>query len=439
MRILQFDDVHHTFKCQLIKIETVTHVIVGRHGLRVVVDHDAAVALLADGVERLHATPVELHRRADAVSTRPEHDDRLAVGAEGDVALHARIGDIEVVGLRRILRGQGVNLLDNGQDAIRLALAAHHEHGLVHVAQLGLEADGTGNLEVGEAINLGLAHQVAVQRVDVLSLQLLIDVDDVLQLIEEPLVYLGQVMYLVDGVSLVHGLGDDKDTLVRGLTERLVDIGNFQFLVLHKSVHALSDHAQSLLQGLLKVSSDGHHLADTLHRRAQLLVDATELAQVPSGNFADHIVECRLKEGAGGLGHRVFQFKKPIAHAQLSGHESQGIACGLGCKRRATAQSGVDLDDTIVLAVGVESILHVALSDDADVPDDADGQVAQLVILRIGKRLRRGDDDALSGMDAQRVEVLHVTHGDAVVETVAHHLILYFLPALQALFHQHLG
>ena len=46
--------------------------------------------------------------------------------------------------------------------------------------------------------------------------------------------------------------------------------------------------------------------------------------------------------------------------------------------------------------------------------------------------------DALARMDAQRVEVLHVADGDAVVVAVAHHLVLYLLPASQRLLHQHL-
>ena len=41
-------------------------------------------------------------------------------------------------------------------------------------------------------------------------------------------------------------------------------------------------------------------------------------------------------------------------------------------------------------------------------------------------------------MDTQRVEVLHVTYGDAVVVAVAHYLILYLLPSLQTLLYQYL-
>ena len=60
------------------------------------------------------------------------------------------------------------------------------------------------------------------------------------------------------------------------------------------------------------------------------------------------------------------------------------------------------------------------------------------MVLAIRERLTWCDDDTLARMDAQRVEVLHVAYGDAVVETVAHHLIFYLLPALQRFLHQHL-
>ena len=41
-------------------------------------------------------------------------------------------------------------------------------------------------------------------------------------------------------------------------------------------------------------------------------------------------------------------------------------------------------------------------------------------------------------MNAEGVEVLHVTDGDAVVVLVAHHLVFYLFPAFQTFFHQYL-
>ena len=70
--------------------------------------------------------------------------------------------------------------------------------------------------------------------------------------------------------------------------------------------------------------------------------------------------------------------------------------------------------------------------------DNLDSQRTQLVVFRVGQRLRGSNHDRFAGMDAQRVEVLHVADGDAVVITVAHHLVFYLLPAFQRLLHQHL-
>ncbi|CUP62700.1 Uncharacterised protein [Segatella copri] len=39
MRLLHLDDIHHTLEGQLVEVETVAHIVVGRYGLWVVVDH----------------------------------------------------------------------------------------------------------------------------------------------------------------------------------------------------------------------------------------------------------------------------------------------------------------------------------------------------------------------------------------------------------------
>ena len=70
--------------------------------------------------------------------------------------------------------------------------------------------------------------------------------------------------------------------------------------------------------------------------------------------------------------------------------------------------------------------------------DNLDGEGTELMILSIAQGLRWSDDDTLTGMDAQWVEVLHVTNGNTVVVTVANHLILNLFPTLQALLYQYL-
>ena len=73
--------------------------------------------------------------------------------------------------------------------------------------------------------------------------------------------------------------------------------------------------------------------------------------------------------------------------------------------------------------------MHVTLTHDADVTDNLDGEGAQFVIFGVGERLAGGHHNRLARMDAQRVEVLHITDSDAIVVTVAHHLVFDLLPA----------
>ena len=69
---------------------------------------------------------------------------------------------------------------------------------------------------------------------------------------------------------------------------------------------------------------------------------------------------------------------------------------------------------------------------------DADSDLAELVVFVIRQRLRGSDDDTLTGMDTERVEVLHITDGDTVVVAVTYDLVLDFLPALEALLYEDL-
>ena len=69
---------------------------------------------------------------------------------------------------------------------------------------------------------------------------------------------------------------------------------------------------------------------------------------------------------------------------------------------------------------------------------DTDSDLAELVVFVICQRLRGSDDDTLTRVDTERVEVLHITDGDTVVVAVTYDLVLDFLPALEALLYEDL-
>ena len=59
-RLFEVDDIEQTLKGEFVEIEAVAHIVVGRYGLGVVVDHDALITQLASGIDGIDRTPVEL-------------------------------------------------------------------------------------------------------------------------------------------------------------------------------------------------------------------------------------------------------------------------------------------------------------------------------------------------------------------------------------------
>ena len=148
-RLLQVDDVEHTLKGQFVEVEAVAHVVVGGHGLRVVVYHDGLIAQLARRLDGVHRAPVELHAGADAVGARAEDNHGLLVLVIVHVVAFGAVRHVQVVGQFGMLARHGVDALHGGHDAQLLAAGAHQQVLFLH-RSFGMEHEA-GNLEVGEA------------------------------------------------------------------------------------------------------------------------------------------------------------------------------------------------------------------------------------------------------------------------------------------------
>ena len=66
-------------------------------------------------------------------------------------------------------------------------------------------------------------------------------------------------------------------------------------------------------------------------------------------------------------------------------------------------------------------------------------ELTQLVIFTVGKSLRRCHNNALAGMDTQRIKVLHITDSNTVVKTVSYNFILNLFPSFERLFNKYLA
>ena len=69
---------------------------------------------------------------------------------------------------------------------------------------------------------------------------------------------------------------------------------------------------------------------------------------------------------------------------------------------------------------------------------DFDGQRAQIMVIIVAQRLTGGNHNALACVYTQRIEIFHVAYGDAIVISVAYHLVLDFFPAFERFFDKHL-
>ena len=435
-RHLQVEYVQHPFERQFVEIEPVAHIVVGRNGLGVIVDHDRLVTQLAGRLHGIHRAPVELDRTADPVSARTEHDDRFFILEIRNLVLRPVVSHIEVVGQLRIFRSNRIDPFDRRQHIVLLADGADAQRLLLDIAVRVF--DEAGDLEVRKTEPLGFLQYGRGHVFDLIVFaQYERIVVDIFQFAEEPGVDLGQVVDPIDRITFFERLGDREDTQVGRMRQFFFEVTEFQVAVADESVHPLPDHPQSFLDDLLERLADRHDLADGLHARSDLARNTGELAQVPTRDFADQVVERRGHVSRIRRSH-LADLVERIAQGQFGRHERQRIARSLRRQRRRTAQPGVHLDHAVVVRLGVERVLDIAFADDPDVADHLFGKFLQQGQFLVVQRTGRGHHNALAGVDSQRIEVLHTGHREAVVVLIADHFEFDLLPSLQRLLDQYL-
>ena len=82
--------------------------------------------------------------------------------------------------------------------------------------------------------------------------------------------------------------------------------------------------------------------------------------------------------------------------------------------------------------------LDIAATDNPQLGNDFQGCRAQFLIFEVGQGLGWCHDNRVSGVDTNRIEVLHAADGDRVAFGVAHGFEFNFLPASNAAFDQNL-
>ena len=424
VRLLGVEYAEHVLVRQRLEVQPVGGVEIGGDGLGVVVDDDHLEPLAFERPDAVDGRIVELDALSYADGTGAEDDDLLLVGRmlfeELLRLVLVVVGGIEVRRLRLEFRRAGVDHLVGGIALVRDLLAAYLLDGLVKIAHLlCLEVE-----LVGERLRLETA----------------LHLDQLVQLAQEPSVDLGDVVDLVDRDAALERLEDDEDAFVVDVVQLLgklsVAVGGE--LVAVESVVRDLRASDRLHDRLFERRADRHDLARRLHLSTQLAAGVEELVERPLGELDDDIVDGRLKACVGVARDRVLDLVEGVAYRDLGRDLRDRIAGRLGRERGRTRHAGVDLDDRILEAVRFERELAIAAALDFESLDYVERRGAQHLILFVRKGDRRGDDDAVAGMNADGVEVLHAADGDDVALAVAHHLELDLFPAADALLDQDL-
>ncbi|OQC71841.1 MAG: hypothetical protein BWX50_00176 [Euryarchaeota archaeon ADurb.Bin009] len=411
--VVLLEDVHDIFKLHRLKEEPVGRVGVGRDGLGVIVDDmDLYSFLLAERHHRVDGAVVELDPLADPDRPRTEYQDLLGA-VPGEFALLLP-GRVEVGRGGRELSGAGV----------------HHLVG----RRPGKSRDIVGRLP-GKSLQFFVREPVApgspyIPRITGGS-EPPLEVHDVLDLLKEERRDGGEVGDLPDREPLPEGVEEAPEPLVGRGRE-----GHPDLVWVRVPPHIGIERPERLLERLLDRPADSHHLAGALHRRGEHPVRGLELVKRPPGHLRDDVVDGGLKRYGGDAGHGIHDLVEAEPYGDLCRHPGDRVAGRLGCERGGAGDPGVHLDDPVVAVFVGE--LDVAPALDVEGPDDLHRSVPEPLVLVVPQGEDGRNDDALAGMDAYRVDVLHAADDDAGIGCIPHHLELDLLPPGDALLHQHL-
>ena len=239
----------------------------------------------------MDAAVVELDALADAIRAAAK-DHHLFLGGRTDLGLVA-VRRIEVRGEGFELRGAGVDEAEDRLDAGSVAL---------RVDRGGRDAGRMGDLAIGEAGFLGLAKEVGADGLAG-GLEGELDVDDAAQLAQEPRVNLGEVEDFGLGQAGEHRVADEERTLWIRAGEARANLGEVgeggvaELTAAAEAPGADLEGAECLLEGFLKRATDGHRLADGLHRGGEGRIGADELLEREARDLRDDIVNGRFEAG----------------------------------------------------------------------------------------------------------------------------------------------
>ncbi len=106
----------HIFESERFEVQPVAGVVIGRDRLRIAVDHDGFVIVIAERKRRMAAAVIELDALANAVRPAAQNNDFASRRRRGFIFLF--VGGVEVRRIAIELGRAGVHFLEYRRDAV---------------------------------------------------------------------------------------------------------------------------------------------------------------------------------------------------------------------------------------------------------------------------------------------------------------------------------
>ena len=201
----------------------------------------------------------------------------------------------------------------------------------------------------------------------------------------------------------------------------------------------LFQRTDRLHQCSFEVIADTHNLSGRLHLSGQCSLGTDKFIKRKSRNLYDAIIQHRLETCVSLLSYRILDLIQCITQCNLCSYLRDRITGRLGSQCRRTAHTRVYFDDTIFKCGRVQCILYITSSGDIQFADDVQRRSTQHLVFFIAQSLGRCHYNTVSGMHSYRVNIFHITYGDAVSVGIPHYFILDFFPAGNTTLYQNLS
>ena len=264
--------------------------------------------------------------------------------------------------------------------------------------------------------------------------------DDVLDLVDKEEVDLGDAVDLFRFDAAAQGFGKDEDPFVIDAGEQAADIIeglSVEFLQVQVAFPDFQ-RAEGFQERAFERAVECHDFAGRFHLGTDGTICEGEFFEWPAWEFAYDIVDGWFEAGFRIAGDGIGDLIEVQAEGDLRCDFRDRVAGGFRCERGGTADTRIDFDDVVLVRLGVKAVLNIAAAFDLEVADDVKRCGTEHLILAIGQRLGRSDDDGVTGMDTDRIDVFHGADDDAVVRTVSHDFEFDFFPAGDAAFYEDL-